>query len=257
MKFSIITAIYNNKDYVEDCINSVISQDYNNIEYIIVDGGSDDGTVDIIKNLASRQAGLKFKNQKIKLISEKDNGIYEALNKGLKLATGDVIGFLHSDDIFSDENVISKIADTFEKSGTDSVYSDLVYVYRNDTSKILRYWKAGDFKFDKLKRGWMPPHPAFFVKKNIYDKLGGFDTSLKIAADYEMILRLLAKEKITTAYLTEVTLKMRSGGTSNKNLSSIIQKSIEDYHALKKNFFPHPFLVLFLKNIRKLGQFIF
>jgi len=253
VKFSIITAVYNNKAHIEDCINSVLGQDYENIEYIIIDGGSDDGTVDVIKNLE-----LRIKNEFRNFIfnSEKDNGIYEALNKGLKMATGDVVGFLHSDDIFKDENVISKIAKAFEEKETDSVYSDLEYVYKNDPDKILRYWKSGEFNPGSLNKGWMPPHPTFCVKKNIYDKFGMFDTSFRIAADYEIILRFLAKQKISTTYLPEVTIKMRAGGASNKNIASVIRKSREDYRALKINAVPFPLMALFFKNARKINQFV-
>jgi len=253
MKFSIITAVYNNKKYIEDCINSVISQDYNNIEYIIIDGGSDDGTTEIIYNAKCR---IENEIVEFKFISEKDNGIYEALNKGLKIATGDVIGFLHSDDIFNNEYVISKIAKVFEDKNTDSVYSDLVYVYKDNPDKVLRYWKSGGFNSSLLNKGWMPPHPAFFVKKNIYDKYGGFDTSFKIASDYEIVLRFLAKHKISVSYLPEVTIKMRAGGASNKNIPSIIKKSREDYRVIKANSIPFPLFTLFLKNMRKLNQFV-
>jgi len=253
VKISIITAVYNNKKYIEDCINSVISQDYNNIEYIIIDGGSDDGTVNIIKNL---EFIIKNEIENLVFKSEKDDGIYEALNKGLRLTTGDVIGFLHSDDIFNNENVISKIAKVFEEKGTDSVYSDLVYVYKDNQDKVLRYWKSGEFNSSLLNKGWMPPHPAFFVKKNIYDKFGMFDTSYRIAADYEIILRFLANQKISSAYLPEVTIKMRTGGVSNKNIASVIRKSREDYRALKSNGIPFPLLALVFKNTRKINQFV-
>ena len=253
MKFSIITAVYNNKTHIEDCIKSVISQDYENIEYIIIDGGSDDGTAEKIYNAKCR---IENEMVEFKFISEKDNGIYEALNKGLRMTTGDVVGFLHSDDIFNNENVISKIAKVFEDKNTDSVYSDLVYVYKNDTSSVLRYWKAGEFNYSFLKKGWMPPHPAFFVKKNIYDKYGGFDTSFKIASDYEIVLRFLAKHKISSAYLPEVTINMRTGGASNKNIASVIQKSREDYSALKINAIPFPLMALVFKNTRKIKQFV-
>ena len=249
MKISIITAVLNGKDYIESCIKSVLAQSYDNIEFIIIDGGSTDGTLEIIKKLI-------FNNQHHSFVSEKDNGIYDALNKGLNLATGDVVGFLNSDDIFYDEHVISKIAKTFSSEKTDSVYSDLLYVYKKNPGKILRYWKAGEFKYDSLIMGWMPPHPTFFIKKSIYDEYGGFDTSYKIASDYEIILRFLIKHKISTAYLPEVTVKMRTGGASNKNFSSLILKSREDYRALKDNSIPLPIRALILKNFSKLNQFL-
>ena len=261
MKFSIITAVKNNKTGLLTRIECVRNQTYKNIEHIIVDGGSTDGGKEILRRNLSRFVGTQndyphTTTYSLIIISEADSGIYDALNKGLKMATGDVVGFLHSDDIFKDENVISKIAKAFEEKGTDSVYSDLEYVYKNDPDKILRYWKSGEFNPGSLNKGWMPPHPTFCVKKNIYDKFGMFDTSFRIAADYEIILRFLAKQKISTTYLPEVTIKMRAGGASNKNIASVIRKSREDYRALKINAVPFPLMALFFKNARKINQFV-
>jgi glycosyltransferase len=247
LKLSIITAVYNSKDTIEDCLKSVASQTYKDVEHIIIDGGSTDGTMEVIEN-------NKYKIINNKLLSEPDEGIYDALNKGIKLATGDVIGLLHSDDIYFDENVLTKVAKVFEKEKVDSVYGDLIYVDKKDTSKVFRYWKAGEFSEDSLRKGWMPPHPAFFVRKEIFYKYGLYDTTLKIASDYDLILRFLGKHKITTAYLPEILVKMRWGGKSNKSLSSIIQKSCEDYRALKKNNFPNALWVLIMKNLSKLPQ---
>ncbi len=188
------------------------------------------------------------------LVSEPDRGIYDALNKGIKLATGDVIGLLHSDDIYFDENVLAKTAKLFEEKKVDSVYGDLIYVDEKDTSKVFRYWKAGEFNENKLHKGWMPPHSAFFVRKNIYDLYGLYDTTLKIASDYDLILRFLGIHRITTAYLPEVLIKMRLGGKSNRGLGNIIRKSYEDYKALKKNNFQNALWILFMKNISKLPQ---
>src|SRR3990170_6546042 len=176
------------------------------------------------------------KGIKYVLVSEPDEGIYDALNKGIKLATGDVIGLLHSDDVYFDENVLAKVAKLFDEKEVDSVYGDLIYVDEEDTSKVFRYWKAGEFNEKSICKGWMPPHPAFFVRKNIYDLYGLYDTTLKIASDYDLILRFLGKYKISTAYLPEVLVKMRWGGKSNRSLKNIIEKSYEDYRALKKRF---------------------
>jgi len=247
VKFTIITAVHNSKGTIEDCLNSVASQTCGDVEHIIIDGGSTDGSLEIIKN-----EKLKIKNAKV--ISETDEGIYDALNKGIKLATGDVIGLLHSDDIYFDENVLAKTAKLFEEKKVDSVYGDLIYVDEKDTSKVFRYWKAGEFNENKLHKGWMPPHPAFFVRKEIYAKYGLYDTTLKIASDYDLILRFLGKHKISTAYLPEVLVKMRWGGKSNKSLRNIIQKSYEDYKALKKNNFTNALSILFMKNFSKLPQ---
>jgi glycosyltransferase len=247
MKLSIITAVHNSKDTIEDCLNSVASQTHKDIEHIIIDGGSTDGSVETIIN-------SKFKIQNCNVISEPDEGIYDALNKGIKLATGDVIGLLHADDVYYDEKVLAKVAKLFEEKQVDSVYGDLVYVDKNNLSKVFRYWKAGEFNEISLRKGWMPPHPAFFVRKEIYDKCGLYDTAFKISSDYDLVLRFLGQHKISTAYLAEVLVKMRWGGKSNKSLSNIIQKSYEDYRALKKNNFPNALWILIMKNISKLPQ---
>ena len=254
MKVTIITTVLNNKTHIESCIDSVASQSYNDIEYIIVDGESSDGTVDTIHNVKCR---IENEVKDFKFISEKDSGIYDAINKGIRSATGDVIGLLHSDDVFADNSVIEKVADKFIEEKTDSVYGDLEYVSSNDINKGIRYWKAGSCDEKKLRHGWMPPHPAFFVKRNVFDKAGLFNTEYKVAADYDMVLRLFWREMITTAYLPVIITKMRWGGASNKDISAIIQKSREDYKALKINGVPNPIVTLFLKNVRKLGQFIF
>lgn len=245
MKISIITSVYNNKETIEDAIKSVLEQSYNNIEYIIVDGASSDGTVEIIN---------KYKDKISIFISEQDKGIYDGLNKGIKLATGDVIAFLHSDDIYAHKEVVADVVKMFEKNNMDSIYGDLVYVDKENTNKVFRYWQSGEFTFAKLKKGWMPPHPTFFVKKKFYDKYGNFDMDFKIAADYDFMLRMLGKYKISTAYLPEVLYKMRIGGASNRSIGNIIKKSKEDIKALKNNRIGG-YRTLFMKNLVKIPQF--
>jgi glycosyltransferase involved in cell wall biosynthesis len=244
MKISIITACYNNKETIEDTLHSVASQSYDQIEHIIIDGMSSDGTLDIIE---------QNKSKVTKIVSEKDTGIYDALNKGILLAEGEVIGFLHADDIYADETVITAVAEQFQKNDTDSVYGDLHYVSKHNTNKIIRYWISGNYQPKKIKRGWMPPHPTFFVKKRIYDQYGLFDTNLRIAADYDIILRFLGKHKISTSYLSKTLIKMRMGGESNKNLKNILQKMKDDVKALKKNNLGN-WHTVFLKNIIKIPQ---
>ncbi|MFM1931243.1 MAG: hypothetical protein RL226_546, partial [Bacteroidota bacterium] len=206
MKVSIITITYNSASTVEDTIQSVLSQDYPNIEYIIVDGASKDNTLQIVEKYASRIQTV---------ISEPDKGIYDAMNKGVQAATGDVIGILNSDDFYSDEHVISDVVEKFRSSSADAVYADLVYVDRAETSKIIRYWKAGDYKPGLFRRGWMPPHPTFFVKANAYERYGLYSLQLKSAADYELMLRFIHKYKVNIAYLSRVITHMRDGGESN------------------------------------------
>ncbi len=246
MKITIITSAYNSEKTIEETIRSVLTQTYNEIEYIVIDAASSDNTLEIINH---------YKNQIDIIVSEPDQGIYDGLNKGIVLAKGDVIGFLHSDDLYENDEVIEKVALAFANSKVDSVYGDLVYVSEKDTSKIFRYWKSGQFRPQKLKRGWMPPHPTFFVRRKVYQQYGYFNTSLKISADYDSILRFLGKHKITTFYLPEVLIKMRVGGESNKSLKNLIQKSREDLRAIKSNNIGN-FGSLIFKNISKIPQFL-
>ncbi len=245
---SVVTASYNNLPFLKEAVNSYLSQKDVSSELIIIDGDSTDGTKDYLKELSSEHICIRF-------ISEPDTGIYDALNKGIRCSQGDVICFLHSDDMFQDQNVLSDVYAYFENHNVDSIYGDLVYITKSQTNKIVRHWKSGNFSYSKLKHGWMPPHPAFFVKKNVYDKFGLFDTSFKIAADYDFILRVLGKHKITTKYLPRTLYRMRVGGISNRNLYTIFVKSKEDYRALCNNGYCS-FLPLILKNFSKLSQFL-
>ena len=246
MKVSIITIAYNSGKSIADAIDSVLGQTYPNIEYIVVDGQSKDDTMDIVRSFGTRIT---------KHISEPDKGIYDALNKGIRLAGGDVVGFLHSDDIFAGPDVIADAVALFSEKQTDSIYGDLQYVYKNDTSRVFRNWKAGSFSMQKLRFGWMPPHPTFYVKKQVYDQYGLFNTDFRIAADYENMLRFLGKHRISTAYLPRVMVKMRVGGASNRSLKNIIQKSSEDLRAMRINNFGN-IITLAGKNFRKLNQFL-
>jgi glycosyltransferase len=246
MKISVITAVYNNKETIRDALNSVLEQTYKDIEYIVIDGASTDGTLEIIK---------EYEDKIDTVVSEKDSGIYDALNKGISNATGDIICFLHSDDIYADKDVLSKVNNVFEKEQVDSIYGDLVYVKKENINKVVRYWKSGEFKQKKLQNGWMPPHPTFFVKREVYEKYGSFDTSFKIAADYDTVLRFLGVEKITTTYLPEVLIKMRLGGASNRSLENLKKKTKEDIKALKKNKIGG-YRTILMKNISKLPQFL-
>jgi len=257
MKVSIITATYNCEESVCDAVDSVLSQTYTDIEYIIVDGASSDNTLKKIEScIESSSSSLKPV-----IISEPDNGIYDALNKGIKKATGDVVAFLHADDIYASGTIVEKVVSAFNQQPTtnnqqlESIYGDLEYVNKQDTSKVIRYWQSGECTEAKLRRGWMPPHPTFFVRREIYNKFGLFDTTLRIAADYDFMMRVLFKHKITTAYIPEVFIKMRIGGESNRSLKNIIMKSREDLQAMKNNGMGGLF-TLILKNISKVKQFI-
>jgi glycosyltransferase len=248
MKFSIITVSYNSSSTIRDTINSVLAQTYSNIEYIVVDGGSTDGTVNIIQSYAHKN---------IKWITGPDQGIYDAMNKGLEMATGDVIGILNSDDFYVDATVIDKVANTFKKTKAESVYGDLAYVDEKNKNKLLRYWRSGAYKEGCFLHGWMPPHPTFFVKKEIYHKYKAFDLRFKSAADYELMLRFLHIYKITVAYLPYLLVIMRAGGKSNANFYHRLQANREDRLAWRINgIYPNPFTLL-LKPLRKVEQYFF
>ncbi len=247
MKISIITCSYNAVYTIEETIKSVLSQKDADIEYIVIDGLSGDGTVDIIK---------KYSDKIYKFVSEKDNGIYNAMNKGIKSARGDVVGFLNADDVYFNEKVINKIIKVFESEKVDSVYGDLIYVSK-DSNKIKRCWKSGDFDISNFKKGWMPPHPSFFVKKDIYEKYGGFNENYKISADYELMVRLLYKNKISTFYLPDLLVKMKTGGVSNK-VSQTFKRLKEDYDIIKKynlGGFGGELGVMFKKRFYKINQY--
>ena len=246
MKISIITITFNSAATIEQTVRSVLEQSYANIEYIIVDGKSTDDTLKIIE---------KYKNKISKVISETDHGLYDALNKGIEMATGDVIGLLHSDDFYIDKNVVQKYADTFIKNKSDAVYSDLYYVDKTNTDKIIRKWKSGGYNSASFINGWMPPHPTFFVKREIYQKLGKFNTDFKSAADYELMLRFILKNKISVSYLPEYTVKMRVGGKSNVTLQNRISANLEDRKAWQINGLKPGFYTLYLKPLRKILQF--
>jgi glycosyltransferase involved in cell wall biosynthesis len=245
MKVSIITVALNNAEYIEACIQSVINQDYEDIEYIVIDGGSSDGTIDIIK---------KYEDKISVWVSEPDGGIYDAVNKGIQLATGNIVGLLHSDDLYMSGDVIETIAQVFTNKDIDSCYGDLVYVQRQNPLRILRYWKAGYFNKNKFKIGWMPPHPTFFVKRGIYNQYGLLNLKFPLAADYELMLRLLYKYNISVEYLPRVLVKMRTGGTSNPGLYTL-KAIIENYNAWRINNLRPPLIAFLLKPLSKIFQY--
>jgi len=245
MKISIITAVRNNEQFIEQAVLSVINQTYTEIEYIVIDGNSSDSTLKILNS---------YKKHFTHFVSEPDSGIYDALNKGIALASGEYIGFLHSDDLYPTNSTVEQIAQELTVSKSDSLYGDLIYVRKNNASQILRYWKSGNFSESKLSKGWMPPHPTFFVKKQCYNQFGTFNTNFRIAADYELILRFLGKHKISTCYLPQIIYTMRVGGESNRSAKNILRKMREDYRALINNNVGGVGS-LFLKNVSKIPQF--
>ncbi|MBC5991630.1 glycosyltransferase family 2 protein [Pontibacter cellulosilyticus] len=248
MKVSIITIVFNNAETIADAIDSVLGQTYPDIEYIVVDGASTDGTVDVIKSYGDRIS---------KFVSEKDNGLYDAINKGIGLATGDVIGLLHSDDLFYSKQTVTQIVYAFLSANTESVYGDLLYVDKQNTSRIIRNWISGKYKKISFRYGWMPPHPTFYVKRTIYEKLGLYNTYLQSAADYELMLRYLYKNDVSTTYIPSKLVKMRVGGKSNGTFKNRLLANQEDYRAWLINGLKPPFYTRFLKPLRKLLQFTF
>lgn len=245
MKISVITATWNSQQTVADTLHSLDSQSYENIEYLVIDGASTDKTLDIVKSHGNRVD---------RVISEPDKGIYDALNKGIEAATGDVVGFLHSDDVYANNDVLKTIAETFTRENVDAIYGDLDYVSKDKNDKLIRHWKSHPFKRKKLRYGWMPPHPTFYMKTNRYRELGGFDLRFKISADYDSLLRYLWKNSVSVAYIPEVLVKMRLGGASNRSIKNIIQKSREDWLAMNANGVS-PLIALPTKNLSKVPQF--
>jgi len=245
MKISIITITYNSAATLTDTIESVVNQTYKDIEYIIVDGKSTDGTLSIIDS---------YKTKISKFVSEKDHGLYDALNKGITMASGDVIGILHSDDFYTDYLVIEKLVEQMKNSDADAVYADLYYVDKNNTDKIFRKWKSGEYKIGQFLKGWMPPHPTFFVKRKYYEKYGKFNLSFHSAADYELMLRFIHKHHLKLAYLPEFIIKMRVGGKSNVSIKNRIRANQEDRRAWKVNGLKPHVYTLYAKPLRKIVQ---
>jgi glycosyltransferase involved in cell wall biosynthesis len=245
MKISIITATYNSERYVTNCLQSVAWQSYKNIEHIIIDGGSTDKTLDIVKSFPSVA----------KYISEPDKGIYDAMNKGIKLASGDIIGILNSDDLYVDNTVIESIVNVFKSKNVDCVHADLFYVDQNDTKKVIRHWKSSEYMRGAFQNGWHPAHPTFFVKKDIYEKYGLFNLDLQLAADFELMLRFIDNHKISSLHIQKPIVRMRLGGATSKNLKNIIKQNIECYKAFKINGLPVSPLYTLFRILPKLKQF--
>jgi glycosyltransferase involved in cell wall biosynthesis len=223
---SIITAVRNRADTIGGAVLSIRTQGYESIEHIIIDGASSDGTVDQILSITENN------NHSCVIVSEPDNGVYDAINKGIRISTSDVIGLLHSDDVFAEPNTITKVMNVFEADpNVDIVYGDLLII-DHDLQKPIRYWKTGEFHIGKLQKGWMPPHPTLFLRKRVFDEYGMYDTSFRVSADYDFTLRIFKSGTLNTHYIPEVMVHMRSGGLSSQNYLSIIK---EDYRAVKKN----------------------
>lgn len=242
---SIITATYNRVHSLRQAVQSVQTQTHAPVEHVVVDGGSTDGTQALLAGLL-RPGDV--------MVSEPDHGIYDALNKGLRLATGDVIGFMHSDDFFADDGVLADVARAFDDPQVDAAYGDLDYVSKNETDHIVRRWRSAGFEAARLRRGWMPPHPTLYLRRGVIERWGGFDTGFRISADYDAVLRYFGPGAVRSVHLPRVLVKMRTGGESNRSLERILLKMREDHRALKKNGVGG-LGALAWKNLSKLGQF--
>jgi glycosyltransferase len=245
-RVSDITVSRNAADTLRDCLDSVRRQDVE-VEHILVDGGSTDATRDIIDD---------YRDHLAHVVSEKDRGMYDAVNKGINLASGEVVAILNADDAYIADDVLPRVLALFDDADVDAVYGDLVYVDRNDTDRVVRYWKSGDYHPRRFYWGWMPPHPAFFVRRSVYSKYGLFDLEQGSAADYELMLRFLLKYGIRPAYLPEVLVKMRRGGMSNATFANRLRANRLDRRAwLVNELRPYPW-TLWAKPLRKVGQWV-
>ena len=247
MKISLITPSYNSALTIARTIESVIAQNYSDLEYIIIDGASTDNTKDIVLNY-QKQINIKF-------ISEPDSGIYEAMNKGINLASGEVVGILNADDMFDNENVLTNVATAFNDNKIAGVYGDVKY-FSDDVNKITRYWRAGEYSEDKLNNGWIIPHPALFLRRSVYEKYGVFRTDFRLAGDYEFILRILKIHKINLQYIPEVLARMYNGGASGSSLKQRMKGWRELRLAWRVNGLETPLFFITRRVLSKLGQFL-
>ncbi|MBL8350013.1 MAG: glycosyltransferase [Burkholderiaceae bacterium] len=245
MKITVITVTYNGGRTLVEALDSVARQTHPDIEHIVIDGGSTDGSLALIKRHGAHIAHM---------VSEPDKGIYDAMNKGLRMASGELVGFLNSDDTFATDDAIEQVARAASHGRPDAVFGDLVYVDPSRSQSTVRYWRAGNFSLAKLRLGWMPPHPTLYVRRDVIGRIGPFDARLRIAADYEFMLRLLSQPGLKVAYVPKVLVRMRLGGISNQSIAAMLRKSREDLAALRKHRVGG-LVTLVLKNLRKLPQF--
>ena len=245
IKISLITVTFNAGDTVERCIRSVVGQNYKNLEHIIIDGASTDATVQIIN---------RYSNYIHHFVSEPDRGIYDAMNKGINFATGDVVGMLNADDYFSNNSVLTDIAGIFEDENIRILYGDLDFV--NRAGNIFRKWRSGSYTHGKFNWGWMPPHPTFYCRRELFAEYGFYSLNYGTSADYELMMRFMHKHVLKPFYLQKVIVNMKTGGASNKNLSSRVKAFVNDFRAMGHNGINSPFITVLLKRLRKIGQYI-
>lgn len=245
MKISIITVCYNSATTIQDTIDSIASQTYPKIEHVIVDGASRDNTMEIVR--AARSVN--------KYISEPDRGIYDAMNKGIALATGDIVGFLNADDFYADQTVLAQVVEALSDPKVDACYADLVYVDQHNTEKIVRYWKSRAYVSGLFKRGWMPAHPTFFVKKKIYQRYGGFDLRFPRQADFELTMRFMEIAHVASIYIPKIWVRMRVGGVSNNSYRNILKGNLEAWRACKLHGLDVGWMFMPIKILSRVAQF--
>jgi glycosyltransferase involved in cell wall biosynthesis len=244
IKVSIVTVSFNAERTIERCIQSVLSQTYKNVEYIVIDGKSTDKTVQIIHN---------FKNSIHRFLSEPDHGIYDAMNKGIRIASGDIVGMLNADDFFTGDDILSDVAAAFTDDSIQLLYGDLDYI--NADGKIVRKWRSGSYKPGAFNRGWMPPHPTFYCRRELFEQYGPYRLDLGTAADYELMLRFIHKYQMKVCYLQSVMINMEQGGASNKNWKSRLSALQNDFRAMQINGVSRPLAALIAKPLRKISQY--
>lgn len=242
---SIITVVFNRAETIGDALDSLYGQTHRDFEHVVQDGGSTDDTLAVLNGVG---------DPRMRLVSERDSGIYDAINRAVARCTGDYIGLIHSDDMFANEHVLADVACMLERTGADALYGDLDYVSAADPGRVIRRWRAGDFRPGRLKRGWMPPHPTLFVRRSICERFGAYDASFRIAADYDAMVRWFSTKDFRAAYLPQTLVKMRVGGVSNRSLRDVIRKTREDYRVVKSHALGGVGVIL-QKNLSKLGQF--
>lgn len=245
---SVVTVVFNNHNTIADTIDSILNQSYQKIEYIIIDGGSTDGTIDIINSYGNRIS---------KFISEPDDGMYDALNKGIQLASGEIIGLLNSDDFFCDNFVIEKIVKSFSENEIESVFGDVQYVDPDNINKVVRYYSSKFFRISKFRLGFMPAHPSFYAKRDLFSKYGLYKKNYKIAADFELVMRFLLINRVSFKYIEMPFVSMRTGGISNKSLRSNILLNIEIMRACRENGITTNYLLIYSKYFFKISQLLF
>lgn len=244
-KVSVVTIVRNNREFIADAIESVLSQNYPDIEYIVKDGDSTDGTLDVIRKYGNR----------LKLLTGRDKGLYDAMNKGLQAASGDILMHLNADDFFTTKDSVAHMVRAMQETGADIGWGDMLYVDRGDKNKVTRRWRSAPYSPGRFRRGWHPPHAGFSVRRSVYEKYGWFNTDFRISADYELMLRFLEKNKVPSCYVPETIVTMRAGGVSGRAWNRITRVRKEDLAAWKLNGLSGGLVATILKPLSKLGQF--